>query len=109
MVEPSITDLPDIDQFYHAYGRALAHWAEVEFRLCAWFQIAADMTIGRGEAVFFSGRSFQTRAEMLGAVLECGKLEGAWRSFVTNSVVPLLNGLVRGGVRQMRLPFFAFN
>src|SRR4051812_11114086 len=86
MAEPSINELPDIDQFYHAYGRALANWAGVEFRLCDWFQLASGLTIGRGEAIFFSGRSFQTRAEMLSATLEYGKLDKLWTKFATDAL-----------------------
>jgi hypothetical protein len=86
MARASITDLTDIDQFFHAYGVALAEWAVVEFRLCSWFQMAAGLTISRAEAIFFSGRSFQTRAEMLSAALEHSKLNDAWTAFAEEAL-----------------------
>jgi hypothetical protein len=82
----SVDQLSELDQFYHAYGKALSNWAAVEFQLCAWFERCAGLSIGRSEAIFFSGRSFQTRAEMLSSVIHTGKISSAWAAFIESAL-----------------------
>ncbi|MBZ0148402.1 MAG: hypothetical protein K8F62_12805 [Pseudorhodoplanes sp.] len=52
-------------EFFHAYGAAMAEWASVERALYYWFLGITGMRDGMARAIFYSGRSFNARAEML--------------------------------------------
>jgi hypothetical protein len=74
MAKASISDLPEIDQFYHAFGKALAAWVDVEFELGELFGWTANLTIGAAREIFASQTSFRGRSGMLGAALRTSKL-----------------------------------
>jgi hypothetical protein len=78
--------LPEIDRLYHAFGRAMSEWASIEYYLSLFFSSASGLDFAMAQAVFFSGRSFQTRAEMLNASLQHSKLEKSWKEFVSTTL-----------------------
>lgn len=61
------------------FGRTLAAWAELEHSLALWFQEACGMTDPiLSDALFYSGRSFNTRADLLRAALAKGHMQAEW-------------------------------
>ena len=59
------------DEFHLAYGKALASWAVIEDALCTAFCLCCKMNpmSQMGRSLFFSGRSFATRADLLSAAI----------------------------------------
>jgi hypothetical protein len=57
------------DEFLLQYGKSLAAWAHIELALNLWFIELTGMDGLMSSAVFYSGRSFQTRKDMLFASL----------------------------------------
>jgi hypothetical protein len=57
-------------EFHQAYGTVLAEWANVERALFYWFWMLTGMKDAMARAVFYSGRSFNARADMLSAVID---------------------------------------
>ncbi len=82
MTKTPLDELSEIDRFYHTFGKALAQWAELEYYLSLLFACAADLTFQVAEAIFYSGRSFRSRADLLAAALTHSKLNPAWTDFV---------------------------
>jgi hypothetical protein len=64
--------LNHVEVFYLCYGQTLAAWAELEQNLARVFCILCNMNsaCGLGPALFFSGRSFATRADLLTAAVD---------------------------------------
>lgn len=56
-------------EFHHAYGIALAQWAQVEATLYDWFAILTKMKDPMARGVFYSAKSFLARADMLEAAI----------------------------------------
>lgn len=52
-------------RFYQLYGHTLAEWSRIERGLFLWFLRATKMNEPVGRAVFYSGKSFNSRADML--------------------------------------------
>lgn len=62
-----------LDEFHLQYGKTLGQWADLEHVLSWWFHRltrAADAAAGTNSALFYSGRSFQTRRDLLQAALD---------------------------------------
>lgn len=68
--DDDVAKLHVMDQFYHAFGKAMAAWGEVEYGLSLWFQLSTGLHYDIAKDLFFSGKSFSTRSELLGAALE---------------------------------------
>jgi hypothetical protein len=72
-------NLSNLEALFHAeYGRALASWAMVEQSFSTLFCRVCefDPEESLGPAIFFSGRSFQTRAALVGAACRNAGLDG---------------------------------
>jgi hypothetical protein len=65
-----LNDLHPMDQFYLAFGKAMATWGEVEYGLSLWFTLATGLNYEVAKDLFFSGKSFSTRSDLLGAALD---------------------------------------
>lgn len=57
-------------EFHHAFGTAMAEWAGLERSLYYWFARITRMNHEMASAVFYSGRSFNARADMLQAAID---------------------------------------
>jgi hypothetical protein len=77
-----ISQLSETDQFYHMYGKALAAWGEIEYGLSLWFQVCTGLEYNTAQNLFFSGRSFSTRSDLLFSALETATLDEQWYNFV---------------------------
>ena len=64
-------DPSEHDAFYLQYGKALASWAKIEDQMSAMFSILCGLSpvSGMGIALFFSGRSFATRQDLINAAI----------------------------------------
>jgi hypothetical protein len=60
---------PQLPQFIMAYGSALISWAQVEDELCVLFGLLVGIQPEAARALFFSGRSFATRADLYSAAI----------------------------------------
>jgi len=74
--------ISETDQFYHVYGKALAAWGEIEYGLSLWFQVCTRLEYNMAQNLFFSGRSFSTRSDLLFAALETANLDEKWKKVV---------------------------
>ena len=74
--------ISETDQFYHIYGKALASWGEIEYGLSLWFQVCTGLEHNAAQNLFFSGRSFSTRSDLLFAALETANLDEKWHKVV---------------------------
>jgi hypothetical protein len=64
------------NEFYQQYGHTLANWARFEQSLSTLFCELCRLQRGDlGSALFFSGKSFNTRAALLGAAARNAELE----------------------------------
>lgn len=61
------------DEFHYVFGLTLSSWARVERTLSYWFARLTRMNTSMATAVFYSGRSFNARAEMLQAAIDRAK------------------------------------
>jgi hypothetical protein len=57
-------------EFYHFYGHALARWSQLETAFYYWFERTTGMQDAMARAIFYGGRGFFARAEMLEAAIE---------------------------------------
>lgn len=64
-----MTDPIPPDAFYCQYGKTVDQWAMLEYALSLWFQRLTGMKPDMSAAIFYSGRSFQTRKDLLLAAL----------------------------------------
>jgi hypothetical protein len=72
------------DRFYTQYGAAMAAWSRLELALSYWFHsIAGTNNLKSAEAIFYSGRSYQTRRDMLAAALATANLDEHTHTFLT--------------------------
>jgi hypothetical protein len=60
--------------FYLVYGAAVAAWARVEQGLYFWFERVSGMHPKTARQVFYSGKSFNARADMFAAVMHAPHL-----------------------------------
>lgn len=71
--------LSPMDHFHLEYGRAADAWATLEYVLSMWFRELAGMQNNNAafmsSRLFYSGRSFQTRRDLLRAALEETELD----------------------------------
>src|SRR4026209_1198695 len=70
--------LSHLEQDFHAtYGATLAGWAQLEQTLCQLFCALCRFRPGAklGPALFFSGRAFNTRADLMAAAVRSSKLK----------------------------------
>ena len=72
-------------EFHHAYGLAMAQWAKLERMLYYWFAYITRVEDKMARAIFFSGRSFNARAEMLLAAIEHAQLSAGQIEFIKAS------------------------
>jgi hypothetical protein len=77
-----ISQLSETDQFYHIYGKALAAWGEIEYGLSLWFQVCTGLEYNIAQNLFFSGRSFSTRSDLLFSAMETATLDEKWNGFL---------------------------
>ena len=82
MSKSPLDALSELDRFYHIFGKALAQWAELEFYLSILFKFASGLDFKPAEDIFYSGRSFQARADILTAALGHAPLDPQWREFI---------------------------
>ena len=77
MGNPISQDAHPHDAFYIQYGKALASWAQVEDQLCVGFCLMLNQPPfgGFARALFFSGRSFASRADLMSAAIAHGNVE----------------------------------
>jgi len=59
--------------FYHVYGKAMSSWAILEGMLAAYFHAITGMDSQIARSVFYSARSFRSRADLLGSVINHAK------------------------------------
>ncbi len=80
---------PAKDKFYTQYGKAMAAWADLEGVLCDWFRRILEPK-GNGqvnaEAIFYSARSFNGRADMLKAATGARSLTDDQRTFIRKAI-----------------------
>jgi len=74
------------DAFFLQYGQTLAEWAELEFVLSSWFHFVTEMNFRMAEAVFYSGRSFNSRRDMLLRAIPQSTLDEATKTFLVEAV-----------------------
>lgn len=80
MAKPKISKGEDAkrryEEFHLQYGIALSYWATLEENLCGMFcdLCGLDPDGDAGPAIFFSGRSFATRADLLSAAIRTSEL-----------------------------------
>ena len=67
---PRELELKAAHEFYPIYGLALGEWSRLENSLYFWFAHVTKMKHPIGRAIFFSAKSFASRAEMLEAAIE---------------------------------------
>jgi hypothetical protein len=60
-----------LEEFHRFFGYAMQQWSKVERSLYLWFQRATNMDDSMARAIFYGGRGFSARAEMLEAAIEC--------------------------------------
>jgi hypothetical protein len=77
-----ISQLSEIDRFYHIFGKALAAWANIEWALAMWFKACTGLDYDTAINLFFSGKSFNTRTDLLLVSMETAKIADAWREFI---------------------------
>src|SRR5438105_1770007 len=58
------------DDFYLAYGAAIATWSSLEHVLSFWFSYASGMDIYMADCVMSSARSFSAKRDMLIAAFD---------------------------------------
>ncbi|MGY2988706.1 hypothetical protein [Bradyrhizobium sp. USDA 4508] len=94
MAEP--TDLHPMDQFYLAFGKAMAGWGEVEYGMSIWFATCTDLHYDIAKELFFSPKSYSARSDLFSAALDTAggtthiwlppslppKLDQPWLDFV---------------------------
>ncbi|MGE0665794.1 MAG: hypothetical protein AB7O49_04460 [Sphingomonadales bacterium] len=56
-------------EFFSAYGKAMGAWAVVERNLFQWFEYATNVPQKMARALFYSGRNYTSRSDMLKAVM----------------------------------------
>lgn len=56
--------------YYQALGETIGAWADLEETLGHWFCAVAEIRRDTGILIFYSGRNFSTRADMLSAALK---------------------------------------
>lgn len=66
-----------MNEFYIAYGKVIDEWAFIEFVLAHIFGAITLIDNRMSEALFYSGRSFQTRRDLLAAAIEHSPAKGA--------------------------------
>lgn len=77
--------------FYHAYGAAMASWAEIESSMGYYFEKIGNLEPNLAHAVYYSARSFLGRADMLSASIPFAKTVPDGRKFLME-VVKLTRG-----------------
>jgi hypothetical protein len=55
--------------FYHQYGKTVDAWASLERCLADCFRLLSGTSVAMADAIFYSGRSFQTRRDLMYAAL----------------------------------------
>lgn len=88
---PTYPQLPERDRFYHTFGKALSHWALVEYYLSLLFGYASGLEYLAAQEIFFSGRSFQSRGDLLSAALLSSKLSPEWRDYVAKVLLKAIS------------------
>jgi hypothetical protein len=76
-----LSQLSSKDQFYHIFGQAMAAWSEVEYGLSLWFSASTDLEYRMAQNLFFSGRSFAARRNLLAAALASSDMPSDWCGF----------------------------
>lgn len=83
----AVIDLNEVDaNFYLPYGRAMGAWAQLEQSLGLIFMRLVELDWARAEAVYYSARSFQGRAEMVQACIQFARIIPAGKIFLSRSV-----------------------
>lgn len=75
MAQDSTTTDEKQDEFFVQYGKTIAAWASLELALNLWFCKLTNMDGRMSTAIFYSGRSFQTRRDVLLATLEYARID----------------------------------
>jgi hypothetical protein len=72
------------NEFHLQYGMTLASWARLEESLGGIFSVLCgfDQFEGMGPALFYSGRSFATRADLLSAAIRTADLSDDYRELL---------------------------
>ena len=68
-----------MNEFYIAYGKVIDEWAFIEFVLAHIFGGITLIDNRLAEALFYSGRSFQTRRDLLTAAIEHSPAKGGFK------------------------------
>jgi hypothetical protein len=59
--------------FLHRYGYAVACWSRVEDSIYSWFELLTGMPDDMSRAIFYSGKGFMARADMVEAAIQADK------------------------------------
>jgi hypothetical protein len=80
----NVTDLTNA--FYLQYGRTVDAWASLERCLADCFRVLSGTTIAMSDAIFCSGRSFQTRRDLMLAAIPNSALDRDVLDFLAAAV-----------------------
>jgi hypothetical protein len=72
--------------FYLQYGRTVDAWASLERCLADCFRLLSGTSIAMADAIFYSGRSFQTRRDLMLAALATSTLDKEIIDFLAAAV-----------------------
>jgi hypothetical protein len=70
------------EEFYRAFGAAMAAWARLESCLFYWFIEALKLEEATGRAIYFSAKSFGARREIFNAAIPHSTLPDEERDFL---------------------------
>ncbi|SED12119.1 hypothetical protein [Bradyrhizobium erythrophlei] len=84
-----LTHLHPMDQFYLAFGKAMAAWGEVEYGMSIWFMLCTGLPYDVAKELFFSPKSYSARSDLFTAALDTAG--GTAHVWFPSSVSPRLD------------------